>query len=103
VQAAAVEHLHGHLEAFAFRAQPVPGRDADIVEDDVVDVGALLTHLLLGLTDRHAGKIARDEESGNAASARRTRFSSSGKQRNDVPSGETQPRRRGLTKSRSWP
>jgi hypothetical protein len=56
VQPPAIQHLHGHLEALALLAQAVPGRHADIVEGDVVDVGPLLAHLLLGLADRKPGR-----------------------------------------------
>ena len=41
----------------------------DIVEVDVGDLRALLSHLLLGLADADAGQVAGDEEGGHAARA----------------------------------
>src|ERR1700679_1901547 len=57
MQPPAVEHLHRHLEAFAFRAEPQACRHARILEDHVADVGALLAHLPFRLADRHARRV----------------------------------------------
>ena len=66
VQPAAVEHLHGDLEALAFLAEPVRGRHRHVVEIDVADMGALLAHLLFGLADA-------DARAGRRAPGRRRR------------------------------
>jgi hypothetical protein len=62
MQSAAIQHLHGDAEALALFAEPVLDRYADIVEMDVVDMGALLAHFLFGLADGDTGQIARHQK-----------------------------------------
>ena len=69
METAAVQDLHGHLEALALAAQAVFDGHPDIVEDDVADVGALLAHLLLGLADGQARQVALDQEGADPATA----------------------------------
>ena len=69
MQSAAIEHLHGHFEALAFIAKPVLKRYFHIIEVHVANVGALLAHFLLGLANRDALEIARDQESADARAA----------------------------------
>ena len=74
VQPPAVQHGHGDLHAFAFFAQPVGDRHARILEDHVADIRALLAHLLLGLADGDARRVALHDERRQPLRPRRVRI-----------------------------
>jgi hypothetical protein len=59
IDAAAVQALHGDLEAFALAAQQVVRRNAHIVEADDARGLAVPAHLLFLLAIAHAGRIGR--------------------------------------------
>ncbi len=71
MQPAAVQHLHGGLEAAALdTAQQGRGRHAAIGEDDIGDLGPLLAHLAIGGADGDAGQARLDQEGRDPSSAR---------------------------------
>src|SRR5262249_15585867 len=68
-EAAAVEHLHGGLEALALlAADQLAGGDAAVLEDDVAGVVAALSHLAVDLAEPEARRAGLDEEGGDAGS-----------------------------------
>ena len=64
-----VERLHRDLEALALGAEPVRGRDDDVLERDGRRVGRPLAHLVEVLLDRDAGRVHRHDERREALGA----------------------------------
>ena len=75
VDAAAVEHLHGGLEApSGDAADDAGGRRLHVVEDDVAGHGALLAHLLVELAEADAQGTGRQDEGADAGRALHVRL-----------------------------
>ena len=66
---AAVEGLHGDLEAFAFLTEQVLLGDDAVFEDEVAGRAAADTHLLLVLTGGEAGEVLLNDEGGDTVVA----------------------------------